>query len=97
VDILFGVGLVSRFMKTPVMTHFKALKRILWYIKGTVDFGFFYGYSYSFELGDHSDSNWAGDMDDRKSTKYIFFLYGRHNINMEFKEAIHNHFVNMWS
>jgi hypothetical protein len=29
VDILFGVGLVSRFMKTPVMTHFKALKRIL--------------------------------------------------------------------
>jgi hypothetical protein len=26
-DILFGVGLVSKFMKTPTMTHLKALKR----------------------------------------------------------------------
>jgi hypothetical protein len=25
-DILFGVGLVSRFMETPTMTHFKILK-----------------------------------------------------------------------
>ena len=28
-DILFGVRLVSRFMKTLITTHFKALKRIL--------------------------------------------------------------------
>jgi hypothetical protein len=27
--ILFGVGLVSRFIETPTMTHFKSLKRIL--------------------------------------------------------------------
>ena len=49
-DILFGVRLVSRFMKTLITTHFKALKRILWYIKGTDDFGLFYGYSNSFEI-----------------------------------------------
>ena len=57
--ILFGVRLVSRFMKTPTMTHFKALKRILEYIKGTVDFGLFYDYSNSFELIGYSDNNWV--------------------------------------
>jgi hypothetical protein len=48
--ILFGVRLMSRFMETSTMTHFKVLKRILWYIKGTIDFDLFYGYSNSFEL-----------------------------------------------
>jgi hypothetical protein len=42
---------MSRFMETSTMTHFKVLKRILWYIKGTIDFDLFYGYSNSFELG----------------------------------------------
>jgi hypothetical protein len=61
-NILYGVGLVTRFMETPTMTHFKALKRILRYIKGTIDFGLFYGYSNSFDLVSYSDSDWAGDM-----------------------------------
>jgi hypothetical protein len=59
-NILYEVGLVTRFMETPTMTHFKALKRILRYIKGTIDFGLFYGYSNSFDLVSYSD--WAGDM-----------------------------------
>jgi len=42
---------MSKFTKTPTMTHFKVLKRILWSIKGTIDFDLFYGYSNSFELG----------------------------------------------
>ena len=57
--IFFGVRLVSRFMKTPTMTHFKALKRILEYIKVTVDFGLFYDYSNSFELIGYNDNNWV--------------------------------------
>jgi hypothetical protein len=46
-------------MKTPTMTHFKALKRILEYIKGTIDFGLFYDYSNSFELIGYNDNNWV--------------------------------------
>jgi len=56
-DILFEVGLVSRFMETLTMIHFKSLKQILWYIKGTVDFDLFYDYFNSFKLIGYSDSD----------------------------------------
>jgi hypothetical protein len=62
-------------METPFMTHFKVLKRIIWYIKGTIDFGLFYSYSISFELVRYSDVDWAENMDDRKSiTSFIFYM-----------------------
>ena len=59
-------------METPTMTHFKALKRILRYIKGTINFDLFYGYSNSFDLVCYNDSDWAKDMDDRKNTHVLF-------------------------
>jgi len=75
-DIFFEVGLVIRFMKTSTMIHFKALKRILQYIKCTVDFGLFYGYSDNFELIGYNDYDWAGDMNDKRSTMIFFFYMG---------------------
>jgi hypothetical protein len=44
-------------METPTMTHFKASKRILWYIKGTIYFDLFYDYFDGFELMGYSDSD----------------------------------------
>jgi hypothetical protein len=93
-NILFGVELVNKFMGTPIMTHFKTMKRILQYIKGTVHFGLFYRYSNRFELVGYSDSDWAGDMNDRNNTTgFVFYI--EDNIHMEFKEAIYSHFINM--
>ncbi|XP_020577796.1 uncharacterized protein LOC110022962 [Phalaenopsis equestris] len=74
-DILYVVGLVSRYMETPTVTHLKTAKRIMRYIKGTIDFGLFYSSSNNFKLVGYSDSDWAGDMDDRKSTTgFVFFI-----------------------
>jgi len=74
-DIPFKVRLVSRFMKTLTMTQFKTLKQILRYIKGTIDFGLFYGYSSSFKLVSYNDSDWVGDMDARKKTvSFVFYI-----------------------
>ena len=57
------------------MTHFKALKRVLWYIKGTIDFYLFNGYSNSFKLVGYSDNDLAGDMNDRKSiTNFVSYI-----------------------
>ena len=74
-DILYAVGLVSRFMEAPTTTHLKTAKRILRYIKGTINFGIFYYQSNDYRLLGYSDSDWAGDLDDRKSTSgFVFFL-----------------------
>jgi hypothetical protein len=74
-DILYGVGLVSRYMESPTITHFNAAKRILCYVKGTIDFGLLYPSSNEFKLVGYSDSDWGGDVDDRKSpTRFVFYL-----------------------
>jgi hypothetical protein len=49
-DILYGVGLVSRYMESPTTTHLKGAKRILRYVKGTIDFGLLYPSSNEFKL-----------------------------------------------
>ncbi|KAG6507176.1 hypothetical protein ZIOFF_032517 [Zingiber officinale] len=74
-DILYAVGLVSRYMEDPTTTHLKIAKRILRYIKGTIDFGLLYSTSNHFKLEGYSDSDWGGDIDDRKSTTgFVFFM-----------------------
>jgi len=41
----------------------------------TVDFGLFYRYSNNFDLVGYSDSDWAGDMIDKKSTTgFVFYM-----------------------
>ena len=74
-DILFAVGVVSRFMEAPTSTHLKVAKRILSYLKSTIDLGLFYSSSDDFNLVGYCDSDYAGDVDDRKSTSgFVFFL-----------------------
>ena len=48
--ILYGVGLVSHYMEAPTMSHLKVAKRILHYIKVTLDFGLFYSFSETFRI-----------------------------------------------
>ncbi|XP_028072970.1 uncharacterized protein LOC114275174 [Camellia sinensis] len=74
-DILFGVGLVSRFMEALTMTHFKAAKRILCYVKGTIDFGLSYSSSNEYKLVSYCDSDCTGNLDDRKNTSgFVLFV-----------------------
>ncbi|KAH9697038.1 hypothetical protein KPL71_023433 [Citrus sinensis] len=74
-DILYVVGLVSRYMENPKTIHFKAANRILRYIKGTINFGLLYSFSNYYKLVGYSDSDWGGDVDDRKSTiGFVFFI-----------------------
>jgi hypothetical protein len=42
-DITFAVGYVSRFMEAPTTTHLAAVKHLLRYIAGTLNFGVRFG------------------------------------------------------
>ncbi|KAL0402493.1 UNVERIFIED_CONTAM: Retrovirus-related Pol polyprotein from transposon RE1 [Sesamum latifolium] len=80
-DILFVVGLVSRFMENPSEKHMNAAKRILRYLKGTFDYGIFYTSSNDACLKGYCDSDYAGDVDDHKSTTGFVFYFGENAIS----------------
>eukprot|EP01018_Ginkgo_biloba_P034444 Gb_39748 [translate_table: standard] len=67
-DIAYVVSLVSRFMVDPKIEHSKKAKRILRYIRGTIDYGLQYKMTKNFILIGYTDTDWARDIDDRKST-----------------------------
>lgn len=68
-DLTYSVGIVSRYMETPTVSHMNAVKQILRYVKGTVGMGIEYKKNQnSVELVGYSDSDLAGDTEDRKST-----------------------------
>ncbi|WOG92347.1 hypothetical protein DCAR_0311611 [Daucus carota subsp. sativus] len=75
-DIMYAVGLVSRYMEKPKQDHFMAAKRILRYIKGTLNYGLFYTHSQNSKLVGYSDSDYGGDLDDGKSTSGYAFHIG---------------------
>lgn len=55
-DILFKVGLASRFMEEPKGSHLMAAKMVLQYIKGTIQYDLFYG-STNLQLVGYSDND----------------------------------------
>jgi hypothetical protein len=58
-------------------SHMMAAKRILRYIRATTDLGVFYRKGCEDEMLAYTDSDYAGDLDDRKSTSgYVFMLSG---------------------
>ena len=75
-DIAFAVGITSRFMEKPSSHHWVAVKQILRYIKGTMDYGCCYKAGHGeVTLVGYSDSDHGSDTGDRKSTSgQIFFL-----------------------
>ena len=74
-NLMYGVSLISRFMANPTKTHWFAAKRILRYLKGTTELGIYYKKEESTNVVAYTDNDFAGDIDDRKSTSgFVFFL-----------------------
>ncbi|KAK8950986.1 hypothetical protein KSP39_PZI004235 [Platanthera zijinensis] len=73
-DIENAVNIAARFVSNPSKEHFDAAKRILRYLQGTKDFCILYKSHQSNILTGFTDSDWAGDNDERKSTRGFLFL-----------------------
>ena len=66
-DLSFAVHQVCQFMHAPIDIHLTAAKRILRYVRGTIDHGLLYTPG-PISLSAFSEANWAGDPNDRRST-----------------------------
>ena len=76
-DITFAVNNVAKFTANPTKEHWTAVKRIFRYLKGTINYGLLYSENASPDCVGFSDADWAGDLNDRKSTSgYTFQMSG---------------------
>ncbi|XP_047335591.1 secreted RxLR effector protein 161-like [Impatiens glandulifera] len=77
-DIMYTTGLLSRFMHRPSKIHLGVAKRVLRYIKGTMEYGLMFekNDSEDIELFWFCDSDWARSMDDMKSTSGYCYSLG---------------------
>ena len=76
-NITFSTSVASHFSKNPSHQYTEAVKTILHYLKESREYGITYKGEESVILEGYSDSDWAGDKDNRKSTSgFIFILNG---------------------
>lgn len=80
-DLAYALGQLSRFVSKPTMKHVGALKRVLRYLIGTVDYGIMFKKNQSslknvIQLQGYCDSDWGADPETRKSTTGFVFTIG---------------------
>jgi hypothetical protein len=75
-DIMHAVCQVGRFQASPKTSHLLAVKRIFRYLKGTREYGLWYPTGNQLDLYAFTDADWAGCVDDRKSTIGATFFLG---------------------
>jgi len=75
-DLAFAIGKLSRFFSCYGKEHWAAIKRVLRYVKGSMDKALVFYKSSSCVLQGYSDADWAGDHETRRSTTGFTFIFG---------------------
>lgn len=73
-DISYAVNYLSRHCSKPLTSHWKMVKRIFQYLKGTVNFGIHFGGEG--DIVAYTDSDYGGDPETMKSTSGILIMRG---------------------
>ena len=76
-DIAFALSVVSQFMHDPRTSHMDVVYRILRYLKSSRGKGLSYTKQGNMQVECYTDADWAGSLDDRRSTfGYCTFVGG---------------------
>ncbi|XP_028076870.1 uncharacterized protein LOC114278910 [Camellia sinensis] len=67
-DLAYAVHVINQFVSAPRSTHWAALLRILRYLRSTIFQGLLFSSTSFLDLVAYADADWAGDVNDRKST-----------------------------
>ncbi|XP_044741974.1 secreted RxLR effector protein 161-like [Chrysoperla carnea] len=73
-DISFAVNYLSRYNSKPMKTHWKMIKRIFAYLKGTIKFRI--SFNGSSQLIAYTDSDYGGDVNTGHSTSGVLIMRG---------------------
>ena len=74
-DIAYIVNQLSQFLESPSKAHWQCAKRVLRYIKGTIDKGITYSVGGQLnQLIAYSDASWASEPESRKSVTGIVLM-----------------------
>ncbi|KAM2656151.1 hypothetical protein EV1_011694 [Malus domestica] len=84
-DIAFSVNQCCQFMHSPMTSHVVAVKRILRYLSGTLDYGLSFKPG-KLHLQAYSDADWAGEPNDRRSTSGHIVYFGSSPISWASKK-----------
>ena len=78
VDIQQATNSLSRYASNPSTEHWKAVKRIFRYLKGTLDMKLTYlkQESTNIDINVFTDANWAADLEDRRSCSGVIVKLG---------------------
>ncbi|KZV52607.1 hypothetical protein F511_07000 [Dorcoceras hygrometricum] len=85
-DIAYSVNKVCQFMQRPLQSHWKAVKRILKYLRGTLEFGIHLGISRHLDLFGYCDADWGSDPDDRRSVSGFCWFFGGSSVSWSSKK-----------
>ncbi|MCO5606403.1 hypothetical protein L7F22_060591 [Adiantum nelumboides] len=75
-DLSYAVGLVSQFMQLPRKPHLDAVRRIMRYVRATLDYALFYDAGTQVQVHDYTDFDCLGSVYDRRSTSGYMFSFG---------------------
>ena len=74
-DIAFAVPLLSQFLENPGEIHWKAVKRVMRYLKGTKNYKLTLGINHNGLLG-YADADWVSQDHRHSISAYIFQIDG---------------------
>ena len=87
-DTSFAINKVCQFLHSPTMQHWMAVKRILRYVKSSVDLGLKLNSSSSTIISAFSDADWAGSVDDRRSTGGFAIFLGSNLVSWSARSRV---------
>ena len=80
-DVAQAIGVLSRFMGNPGKVHWTPVKWLLRYLKNSSDLKLVYTQGKDLQVQGYSDSDYAADLDRRRSTTGYVFTVGGNTVS----------------
>ena len=85
-DLCLSAGICARYQASPKESHMNAVKCVIKYVKGTLNFCLHYTFETNINLAGYCDADWAGCVDDRRSTYGGCFFLGNNMVSWHIKK-----------